>query len=259
MENEKTLKNLPEPVQHYIEHLERMRQDFVANLSHELRTPLTVIQGYLETLLKQENENTPERQKVFSQMYQHSNRMLGIIEDLLLLSSLDRESHPSVEQENIHIKAMLDMLLLEAISISGDKRHEITLDAKEGLWLSGSEHELKSLFSNIIINAIKYTPPLGHIHIEWFCNENDQAVFQVTDTGIGIAKKHIPRLTERFYRVDKARSSIDGGTGLGLAIANHVLLRHQAELHITSELDRGSCFSCVFPQKRTVLSQQYKK
>jgi two-component system phosphate regulon sensor histidine kinase PhoR len=251
MHDEKILKDLPEPIRHYIEHLERMRQDFVANLSHELRTPLTVIQGYLETLVKQESENTPQRQKIFNQMHQHSQRMLHIIQDLLLLSSLDREDTPTLEQENINIKHMLDSLLLEAISISGEKRHHISLSARDGLLLNGAENELKSLFSNIIINAIKYTPAQGHIRIEWFLNEKQQAVFQVTDTGIGIGKEHIPRITERFYRVDKARSSTSGGTGLGLAIVNHVVLRHQAELHIDSQLNKGSCFSCIFPSKRT--------
>jgi two-component system phosphate regulon sensor histidine kinase PhoR len=147
----------------------------------------------------------------------------------------------------ISVAKMLQTLCDEAKAISGDKHHKIVLNIDKKLILRGYPNELKSLFSNLIINAIKYTPEKGEIRIQWF-KEGDEAVFQVVDAGIGIDKAEIPRLTERFYRVDKARSREDGGTGLGLAIVKHVLMRHGGELQITSQLGKGSTFRCVFTQ-----------
>lgn len=246
------LASLPQAVQDHIEQLERVRRDFVANVSHELRTPLTVLQGYLETLLKKDGEMPLAwRQKVFPQMYQHSVRMETIINDLLLLSRLENEDELEQSEaiDGYHILlAMLD----DAKNISGEKQHQFHLNADQSLLLKGSESQLKSLFSNFIINAVKYTPKQGRIDIDWY-QQAGQAVFRVTDTGIGIAEKHIPRLTERFYRVDKARSRENGGTGLGLAIAKHVLMRHQGELDIKSEVAKGSVFTCVFPSHRVVI------
>jgi len=250
--NELSLKNLPPSVQSHIQHLERVRRDFIANVSHELRTPLTVIHGYLESLLKQDLDETKPWKKIFMQMYQHSIRMETIIDDLLLLSRLESEDQPLDERKRIDVAAMLDTLYTDAQMISGNKNQHIQLQADKKIVLDGSEEELKSLFSNIIINAIKYTPVDGSICIEWY-QEKGCAIFKVTDTGIGIAKEHLPRITERFYRVDKGRSRESGGTGLGLAIVKHVLLSHEGELLVESELGKGSVFTCVFPKKRTTV------
>lgn len=247
-----SLENLPESVKAHIQHLERVRRDFVANVSHELRTPLTVIQGYLETLLSQKLDETKPWKKIFSQMFDHSVRMANIIEDLLLLSILETDDYPLEEKAQLPIARMMKILIKEARSISGEKKHHITLKADSRVLLDGAENELKSLFSNIIVNAIKYTPPKGMIKIEWKIKQGC-AVFKVIDTGIGIDQKQIPRITERFYRVDKGRSRESGGTGLGLAIVKHILLRHQGELVVESELGVGSVFSCIFPANRTKL------
>ena len=238
---------LPQEVKDYIHHLEQVRSDFVANVSHELRTPLTVIRGYLEALIHHEPPETEMLAKIYTQMYQQSLRMADIIEDLLLLAHLEGEDHPVDEKKDIPVKDILQALCLDAKNIGGDKNHHITLNADEKLFLSGSENELRSLFSNIIVNAVKYTPAGGSITIDWYRGKDGAAYFSVSDTGIGIARKHIPRITERFYRVDKARSRERGGTGLGLAIVKHVLLRHDGRLQIESEVGKGSKFTCVFP------------
>lgn len=245
------LASLPAPVTAHIQHLERMRQDFVANVSHELRTPLTVMHGYLEAMLESENI-APGYEKIFTQMQQQTLRMESLVDGLLFLSKLE---HPQINQNDskqVVVPKLLATILLEAQQLSAANNHHINLQAENNLMLMGSEAELRSLFSNIIFNAIKYTPANGDINIEWYTNKN-QACFRVTDTGIGIAAEHLPRLTERFYRVDPARSRNSGGTGLGLAIVKHVLIRHQAKLTITSEPNKGSVFTCVFPKKRTVV------
>lgn len=245
------LETLPEPVLAHIKHLERVRRDFVANVSHELRTPLTVIHGYLETLLEQE-KNNETKQAIFQQMYHHSIRMARLIEELLLLSRLENDEQFTNPQTTVDVATLLKELTEDAKSVSGAQQHNIHCSVDEKLMLVGAEDELKSLFSNLIYNAVKYTPSGGDITINWY-KQNGQAVFAVTDTGIGIAKKHIPRITERFYRVDKARSRESGGTGLGLAIVKHVLIRHDGELAITSEVNKGSTFTCFFPIERTSL------
>jgi len=243
---EELMASLPEPVIHHIQHLERMRQDFVANVSHELRTPLTVIHGYIEALLLQDLDDTKPWRKIFMQMHQQTLRMETLIEDLLLLSRLECQEDEPLDMKTVPVATLLKSLYKEAKEYSGDAQHHITLQATKTLDIQGNTEELHSLFSNIIFNAVKYTPGKGKIAIRWY-RENDQACFSVTDTGIGIAAKHIPRLTERFYRVDPGRSRASGGTGLGLAIAKHVLLRHQGALSIESELGKGSCFTCRFP------------
>ncbi len=235
---------LPQSIQRRIRHLERMRSDFVANVSHELRTPLTVIRGYLETLLPQANDKAPEWEKIFLQMHQHSLRMENIIEDLLLLSHLE-SAEESGGKKRVHVAALLSRLGEEAKAVSGEQQHNLSLSVDKSLVLKGNEDELKSLFSNVIINAIKYTPAKGKIDIHWYQQDN-HAIFEVNDSGIGIEPKHIPRLTERFYRVDKARSRGSGGTGLGLAIVKHVLTRHHGELFIESKPEQGSQFRCQF-------------
>lgn len=237
---------LPKAVKEHINQLERIRSDFVANVSHELRTPLTVIRGYLETLLKKKDKGIQTYQKIFNQMNQHSARMEAIIDDLLLLSRLENEDYLPEEMVTINVAEILKTLCADAERISGRKQHIIKLHTDPNLYINGSEEELKSLFSNIIINAVKYTPAKGRITVKWFKDDN-HAVFSVLDTGIGISKEHIPRITERFYRVDKARSRESGGTGLGLAIVKHVLMRHNGDLHIESDPRNGSTFTCEFP------------
>lgn len=243
---------LPKSIRNHIELLERMRRDFVANVSHELRTPLTVIRGYVELLKNQPEFSGTKYEKMFSQMYQHSLRMGSLIEDLLLLSHLESHEQEIEPGAKVEVAKLLQSIVEDAKNISGENKHNIQLLAEKNLCLMGIEDELKSLFSNLIINAVKYTPPSGKIIIRWYIDEG-KPIFSVTDTGIGIAQKHIPRVTERFYRVDKARSRGNGGTGLGLAIVKHVLLRHEGELKIESILKKGSTFSCFFPASRKIL------
>lgn len=239
---------LPLSIRSHIELLERMRQDFVANVSHELRTPLTVIQGYVELLKEAPELKQTRYAPMFAHMYEHTLRMGHLIEDLLLLSHLESHEQEVETGEIVDVSTLLKRLLIDANNISGDQHH-ITLQVDASLKLLGIKEELKSLFSNLMINAVKYTPSGGDITVFWGMI-NEQPVFYVKDTGIGIAKKHLPRVTERFYRVDKARSRESGGTGLGLAIVKHVLLRHEAELNIKSTLHRGSTFTCLFPASR---------
>jgi two-component system phosphate regulon sensor histidine kinase PhoR len=253
--NQKTIHelmaSLPDQVTHHIQHLERMRQDFVANVSHELRTPLTVIHGYIEALLSQNIDETKPWKKIFTQMHQQTLRMENLIDDLLLLSRLESHEEGSAPENSVDAAALLKTICYDAQEFSGELKHHIELNAHPALFLLGNTSELRSLFSNIIFNAVKYTPAKGHISIRWD-GHPQQAIFSVQDTGIGIAAEHIPRITERFYRVDPARSRTSGGTGLGLAIAKHVLIRHQATLTIDSTLDKGSLFTCTFPENRII-------
>ncbi|SRR5579883_2704282 len=242
------LASLPPQVVNHIQHLERMRQDFVANVSHELRTPLTVIHGYLETLLNQDLDETKQWKKIFLQMHQQTLRMENLVENLLLLSQLESHEENKIEKEII-VSDLLEIICNEAKELSNESNHQIKLYTDKNLILIGHEAELRSLFSNIIFNAIKYTPAHGRIDIYWH-KQDKQGYFSVKDTGIGIASEHIPKLTERFYRVDPARSRDSGGTGLGLAIVKHVLLRHQSQLDIQSVLGKGSTFTCIFPESR---------
>lgn len=240
--------DLPQELLDTVERFERMRRDFVANVSHELRTPLTVIRGYLETLITQDDPKYAELQSVFHQMFQHSMRMDAIIQDLLLLSRLESEQTATGE-ETVNVGEQLEIICNEAQLLSANDNHVISLHADTDLKLLGSPNELRSLFTNLIINAVRYTPPGGEIDVHWQL-ENDKPAFSVSDRGIGIPNEHISRLTERFYCVDKARSREKGGTGLGLAIVKHVILRHEGELNITSQVDEGSTFTCTFPASR---------
>ena len=226
--------------------LDRMRRDFVANVSHELRTPLTVLAGFLETL--QEIELEPyERQHYLQLMSEQSERMQNIVRDLLTLSSM--EAAPPPENEVIDMASLLDKLKRDAEALSGG-RHQIVLEAQEGD-LRGAEGELVSAFANLVTNAVRYTPEGGTVTLTWHTGP-EGGEFAVTDTGIGIDAKHIPRLTERFYRVDRGRSRDTGGTGLGLAIVKHALGRHQAALDVTSTPGKGSRFAARFPSSRIV-------
>lgn len=221
------------------ERLEQMRKDFVANVSHELKTPLTVLNGYLETL---SNESGNEWQEIAGEMYKHSLRMSDIVQDLLLLSRL--ETSFTGRESLIDMKAMIATLKKEAMALSKGM-HTIEIEHCDDCQLLGSE-DLYSAFSNLLSNAVRYTPKNGQIKLSWICDPFG-GHFSVTDTGIGIANQHIARLTERFYRVDSGRSRDQGGTGLGLSIVRHVLQQHQARLEIESEIEKGSRFSCHFP------------
>ena len=224
--------------------LEQMRKDFVANVSHELRTPLTVICGYLETLLDNVEEVNPRWVRALQQMHQQGGRMQTLLNDLLLLAKLEATDYPS-DNLPIAVPALLQSIKNDAQALSGAKNQEIVLDVESDWSLKGSEAELRSAFSNLIFNAVKYTPAEGKIRIRWWADGRG-AHLSVQDSGIGIDTKHIPRLTERFYRVDSSRASNTGGTGLGLAIVKHVLLRHRGTLEINSALGKGSVFICNF-------------
>lgn len=229
--------------------LEQMRKDFVANVSHELRTPLTVLSGYVEMFSEQDDLN-PRWKRGFAQMQQQTQRMNAIIEDLLLLSRLENEEL-SNKNQRIDIASLLQQLFEDAKTYNLDYGHRITLDISTPINVRGSAHEITSAFSNLITNAIKYTPKGGVIHIGWK-KEAEQVYFYVQDNGIGIEAHHIPRLTERFYRIDSARSREAGGTGLGLAIVKHVLAQHGAYLDIQSTLGQGTTFKAVFNQAQWV-------
>ncbi|WP_421682844.1 phosphate regulon sensor histidine kinase PhoR [Stutzerimonas urumqiensis] len=223
--------------------LEQLRKDFVANVSHELRTPLTVIAGYLETLLENQDQFSPRWGRALQQMDQQAGRMQHLLSDLLLLAKLEATSYPAHNQP-VAIDQLLAAIRADAVALSGEQAHRITLDA-EPVPLKGSESELRSAFSNLVFNAIKYTPAGGEVRIRWWADDQGGHL-SVQDTGIGIESKHLPRLTERFYRVDSSRASSTGGTGLGLAIVKHVLLRHRGRLDITSTPGQGSVFTCHF-------------
>lgn len=222
--------------------LEQMRKDFVANVSHELRTPLTVIRGYLETLA--ESPQLPVAwQKIVQQMEQQTQRITLLSNDLITLAKLETDQKEAPKA--IAVAPLIDSIMADAKAVSGG-HHELRSQGDEDLALLGSERELRSAISNLVVNAINYSPNGGLIEVI-YGRDKDGAAITVRDQGIGIDPKHIPRLTERFYRVDPSRSVASGGTGLGLAIVKHVLLRHNAELVITSKLDKGSEFSCRFP------------
>ena len=227
--------------------LEQVRKDFVANVSHELRSPLTVVVGYLEGMAN-DPQLAEEFRRPVQQMGQQTARMCRIVEDLLRLSRI--ESDPSAAAlRPVQVKDLVDAILRDASRIS-TAGHAMTVDVDESLRLLGDYNELYSAFSNLVFNAVQYTPAGGEIAIRWQASTANGACFQVQDTGAGIEPHHIPRLTERFYRVDKARSRELGGTGLGLAIVKHVLMRHDASLGVTSEPGEGSLFICEFPGQR---------
>lgn len=230
--------------------LEQVRSDFVANVSHELRTPLTVVNGYVESLLDRRDAPNGPWLGVLSEIHTQSQRMQRIVEDLLLLSRLEL-NYNQKNHEPIHVDSLLQRIRDEARVLSSNKQHHIELETDPGLDLRGNPDELRSAFSNLVFNAVRYTPEGGEIHLVWHGDE-EGACFSVRDTGVGIEPQHIPRLTERFYRADVGRSRSSGGTGLGLAIVKHVLSRHDGELLIESEVGKGSTFICRFPVERVI-------
>mgnify|MGYP000151971333 FL=1 len=227
--------------------LQQMRKDFVDNISHELRTPLTVLSGYIETFTDQD-DITPRWKRAFTQMQSQTKRMNALVNDLLLLSNLENNKKVAKNQI-IDMANLMNQIFDDARAYNLDYGHTLNLDIDSHCDLIGSDMEIASAFSNLITNAIKYTPKGGIITIGWH-EDGDHAYFTVQDTGIGINPKHLPRLTERFYRVDSARSRQTGGTGLGLAIVKHVLMQHGAYLEISSKENEGSTFTAVFPKER---------
>jgi len=224
--------------------INRMRKDFIANASHELRTPLTVIAGYLEAF-EEDGEHCPEDWgPKIAQMREQAFRMQRLIEDLLKLSRLESTSELE-HAEEVRVADMLENILKEARTLSAG-RHEFVRDLDARIGLLGDQQDLYNAFSNIVFNAVQYTPPGGRITVRWYRDDKGAHV-AVEDTGEGIDESHLPRLTERFYRVDKSRSRSMGGTGLGLAIVKHALSRHKARLHVASRLGAGSLFRCDFP------------
>ncbi len=232
-----------------IEKVDSMRRDFIANVSHELRTPLTVVSGFIETLSDMDGVIPISIRNYFDMMQEQTTRMRRLIEDLLTLSLIESNTQPP-EDRPIEMASLINMMLNDAKALSQGK-HKISVETMSNLNLVGAVDELQSALSNLVSNAIRYTPEGGEIHLSWQLR-NEQAVFSVRDNGIGIEQKHIDRLTERFYRVDRSRSRKTGGTGLGLSIVKHILTRHQAKLEIVSELGAGSTFSAIFSKARTL-------
>ena len=224
-----------------------MRRDFVANVSHEMRTPITVLMGFLETVQSLELKKDQQDQYLDMMMSQ-AQRMKSLVEDLLTLANLESNALPATNTV-VKIETLMALIKNDAEALSQGK-HSLSFDMNSTHNLLGDEREILSAFSNLVSNAIRYTPDVGAISVEWKVNEQGQGEFSVTDTGPGIASEHLSRLTERFYRVDRSRSRDTGGTGLGLAIVKHIANRHQAQLVIESTPGRGSKFMLRFPKER---------
>ena len=230
------------------EQAEAMRRDFVANVSHEIRTPLTVLTGFIETMVSLPLTDA-ERARVLVLMNQQAHRMGTLVSDLLTLAQLEGSPRPTSERW-VPIRALMAQVEGDARLLSAG-RHTLGFSGTAGLQIAGAESELLSAATNLVNNAVRYTPEGGRIDVEWRCRADGSAELCVVDTGPGIAREHLPRLTERFYRVDGSRSRDTGGTGLGLSIVKHVAQRHGGELDVRSELGKGSTFRLVFPAVRT--------
>ena len=230
-----------------VKKLEQMRKEFVANVSHELRTPLTVIRGYIETLADMPGLPKP-LEKALDQMHQQGQRMTTLINDLITLNKIETDSIDS-SQEPVALVPLIERVLSDGRALSTNGNHVLKRSGEEDIYILGNASLLHSAISNLVFNAVKYSPKgcTVEVQVTMFGNE---CIVSVIDNGVGIDSKHLPRLTERFYRVDDGRATSTGGTGLGLAIVKHVLFRHEAELKIRSRLGQGSTFSCHFPVKR---------
>lgn len=243
-----------------VSRLEQMRKDFVSNVSHDLRTPLTVLKGYIETL--QDSSDVPKKwQRPLKSMSSQAHRMEVLIQDLLLLAKFETADLTN-SRGVIDVESLLRLICHDALILSGDRKHDISLVLNEAsldlenreassnpskrLYISGDERQLYSAFSNLVFNAVKYTPSHGKIALSWW-QDHKGFHFSVTDTGLGFDPIHIPHLTERFYRTDPSRDSETGGSGLGLAIVKHVLINHKATLEVHSKEGEGSEFTCHFP------------
>ena len=229
------------------ERMEAMRRDFVANVSHEIRTPLTVLAGFIETLVDVPL-NDAERARVLALMQTQSDRMQALVSDLLTLAQLEGSPRPTADQW-VAVPALLGQVRSVAVALSKGQ-HTLEVGSAEGAELAGAATEMQSALTNLVTNAVRYTPPGGAIHVSWRLGDDGTGVLEVTDTGPGIAKEHLPRLTERFYRVDGGRSRETGGTGLGLSIVKHIVQRHGGQIDVQSEVGKGSTFRLVFPAFR---------
>jgi two-component system phosphate regulon sensor histidine kinase PhoR len=229
------------------ERTELMRRNFVANVSHEIRTPLTVLSGFVETLSDLPLTEA-ERKRVLALMATQAQRMQELVADLLTLAQLEGSPRPPTDRW-INVSDLLERAKADALALSAG-RHELHFDRGDDAQLAGNQAELQSALSNLVVNAVRYTPPGGRIDVQWVFADDGWGVLRVTDTGIGVAREHLPRLTERFYRVDGSRSRDTGGTGLGLAIAKHVVQRHGGEIDIQSEPGKGSSFRLLLPPSR---------
>ena len=239
-----------------VEQAEAMRRDFVANVSHEIRTPLTVVSGFIETLQTLPLKKL-ERDRYLEMMAQQSQRMQTLVNDLLTLSRLEGSPPPGVGEWTT-LSSLFAQTEQEARALSAllaQQGHRLTFEPGVECELAGFQSEISSALSNLVTNAVRYTPENGLISVVWSVLADGRGEFRVKDSGPGIAPEHLPRLTERFYRVDRSRSRETGGTGLGLAIVKHVAQRHGAELHIASQTGQGSCFSIIFPASRVRLLQ----
>jgi two-component system phosphate regulon sensor histidine kinase PhoR len=236
-----------------LEQAEAMRRDFVANVSHEIRTPLTVVSGFIETLQHLELSED-ERQRYLALMGQQAQRMQTLVSDLLTLSRLEGSPVPG-SGEWVKSSELLDQVLGEAQALSdvvAEGRHDIAVEPSPLFEIAGSRTELHSAMSNLLSNAVRYTPPGGQIRAGWKLLDDGSAEYFVRDTGPGIEAEHLPRLTERFYRVDRSRSRETGGTGLGLAIVKHVAQRHGGQMRVESTVGQGSTFAIVLPPSRVL-------
>lgn len=224
-----------------------MRRDFVANVSHEMRTPITVLMGFLETIQSLDIDKE-QRDQYFEMMMSQAQRMKSLVEDLLTLANLEANTLPAPLQ-TIKVETLMALVRNDAEALS-QGHHALNFEIASPANLMGEEREVLSAFSNLVSNAIRYTPDVGTVTAKWSVNNQGQGEFSVTDTGPGIASEHLSRLTERFYRVDRSRSRDTGGTGLGLAIVKHIANRHQAQLLIESSPGKGSTFTLRFPRDR---------
>ena len=224
-----------------------MRRDFVANVSHEMRTPITVLMGFLETMQSLDLDKAQQNQ-YFEMMMSQAQRMKSLVEDLLTLANLESNTLPAPMQV-IHVPTLMALIKNDAEALS-QGRHPLHFEITTPCNLMGEDREILSAFSNLVSNAIRYTPDTGEVTAKWVINSEGEGEFSVTDAGPGIASEHLPRLTERFYRVDRSRSRDTGGTGLGLAIVKHIANRHQTQLIIESITGKGSTFTLRFPKER---------
>ncbi|MDB5779159.1 MAG: multi-sensor signal transduction histidine kinase [Polaromonas sp.] len=234
-----------------LEQAEAMRRDFVANVSHEIRTPLTVVAGFIETLQNLPLKK-PDRDRYLALMAQQSQRMQTLVDDLLTLSRLEGSPLPGTQEwtATASLFAQCEQEARALSSLMSPQGHQLQFDAGPACDIAGIGRELGSALSNLVTNAVRYTPESGLIRVSWTLLHDGRGRFCVRDSGPGIAAEHLPRLTERFYRVDRSRSRETGGTGLGLAIVKHVAQRHGAELRIESQVGQGSCFCIIFPAAR---------
>jgi len=230
---------------------ELVRTEFVSNFTHELKTPLTVISGFIETLDQPENNLSKDTKEIFSLMSDQANRMKDLINDLLLLSNIEASLNKN-RSEKISIFKLSENIK-SSINKLNKKEHQVKFNIDKKLNIYGSKSEIQSALSNLVSNAIRYTPEKGEIIITWHLI-NNLPILEVTDNGVGIPKNKINRITERFYRVDEDRSRSSGGTGLGLSIVKNIMLQHQGQLEISSELNHGSTFKLIFPEDRIVKS-----